>query len=264
VESEELEGMGDLGINATIKDAAAIHNAIRNLPNDIDFSNPAMLKMLPFPSTLDLPFQRFHWNMQDNVKHFRYMGRSRFTDLHEMTRGPHFLAGWEKIYLYGSSGSGKSHLLAALACQLIRERKRVVYIPDCGDLLYDFVEVIQDALRCAFHDSPLLDDIESACNADALLKFWKAQKGIYFIVDQLNALELGGRTQALDEVKKDVTGWLRKMILRHRYIFSASANEISNQVADMKQSKITVIRINGGMTQVGRHQTLPGNTTHIV
>jgi hypothetical protein len=119
------------------------------------------------------------------------------------------------------------------------------------------VEVVQDALRCTFHDSPLLDDIESACNVDALLKFWKAHKDIYFIVNQLNALELGGRTQALDEAKKDVTGWLGKMRLRHKYIFSASANEISSQMADMKQSQNTLIQINGGMTQVGRHR----NTT---
>jgi energy-coupling factor transporter ATP-binding protein EcfA2 len=208
--------------------------------------------MLPFPSTLDIPFQRFDVTTQDNVNWFQYMGRSRFAELHKMTRGRHFLAGFEKIYLYGSSGSGKSHLLAALACQLIREGARVVYIPDCGDLLYDFAEVIQNALRCAFFDSPLLVNIESALSIDALVEFWKAQED-YFIIDQLNALELGGRTHALDEKKKEVTGWLNKMILHHQYIFSASANETSNQLADMKQSKITVFRINGGMTEVRRH-----------
>ena len=112
------------------------------------------------------------------------------------------------------------------------------------------MDVIWEVLFCTFHDMPFLKDIELIHDTDGLFGFWKRQQGMYFIVNQVNALELGGHTQSLDDKKKDVIGWLDKMRSKHRYIFSASANEPSNQQADMKQSGTMVIRLNGGMSQV--------------
>ena len=238
---------------------SAIHKAIRGLPGDLDFSDPTQLTMLPFPSPLAIPFQRFEWREQDNLCYFQYMGRSKFTDLYALTQGPNFRKGFEKIYLYGSSGSGKSHILAALACCLIWEGKRVVYVPDCSLLLADFAQTIRIALSCAFYDSQKhLKTIESARNVDALIDFCHKQTDIHFIVDQLNALELGGRNKNSDDTKRRVKESLGRMTLLQKYIFSASANEQSNQVADQKQSGITVVRINGGMNQVCRNCNAPG------
>jgi len=178
------------------------------------------------------------------------MGRSKFGELASRMEHADFVEGIENLYLYGTSGSGKSHILAALACKLIREGERVVYVPDCARLLDNFEWAIRTALCCAFYDSPLLETIESALDVDALLRFWKKQKKFYFIVDQLNALELGGRHASLDEDKKRVTKRLHEMRVHHKYIFSASANKKSNVDADMKQGGITVIRFLGGMNKV--------------
>ena len=209
-----------------------------------------MFTTLPFPSPLEIPFQRFEWRNIDNVAGFSYMGRLKFAELYKLMQGSNFLAGYEKIYLHGTSGSGKSHILAALVCRLICERKRVVYIPDCSLLLADFTLVIRSALRFAFYDSePHLTFLESADKED-LFTFCAGQTDVYFVVDQLNALELGGRNAYLDDVKKDVMGYLLKMKLGHKYIFSASASEQSNREYNLKQSGITVIPINGGLTEV--------------
>ena len=178
------------------------------------------------------------------------MGRSKFGELASRMEHADFVEGIENLYLYGTFGSGKSHILAALACKLIREGERVVYVPDCATLLDDFEWAIRTALCCAFYDSPLLETIESALDFDALLRFWRQQRKLYFIVDQLNALELGGRHASLDEVKEKVTQRLHQMRIHHKYIFSASANEKSDVQANMKQGGITVIRFLGGMSKV--------------
>jgi hypothetical protein len=215
----------------------AIHKAIQKLP-DFDFSDPTLLTMLPFPSTLGIPTQRFKWSKQDNFYLFQYMGRSKFKDLLGRVQGDNFLEGFEHIYLCGSSGYGKSHILAALACKLIREKKRVLYIPNCAELLMDFKEVIRIGLYFACYESePLLEEIRSALDFDDLYRIWKKQKDIYFIVDQLNALEPDS-----DVKKGQVTEWLKTMSRGRQYIFSAFANEQSNRVA--------VISCNGGMNQV--------------
>ena len=40
-----------------------------------------------------------------------------------------------RIYVYGSMGYGKSHMLAALACLLVKQNERVIYFPDCRSML---------------------------------------------------------------------------------------------------------------------------------
>jgi hypothetical protein len=235
---------------------AAIHNAIQSLPEDLDLSDPAFLTPLPFPSPLEVPFQRFEYHGKD-PRYFQYMGRSKFTELYDWTQRDSFLSGFESIYLYGSSGSGKSHILAALACRFIREGKRVVYIPDCRLLLDNFSKYLRLALRCAFYDSPHLKTVDSIRDFERLLEFCENHTEIYFIVDQLNALELGGRNEGRDDEKKRVKGYLARITSRHKYIFSAPANQKSNQAADSKQTGISVIRMHGGMNQVSRALTLP-------
>ena len=225
---------------------AAIHKAIRDL-DTIDFADPAKLTMLPFPSPLEVPYQRFKWHKQDDVSHFSCMGRSKFIELYEQTQGPNFVEAFESIYLYGPSGSGKSHILAALVCLLIRKGKHVVYIPDCRTLIDGFMRNMQMAFCFAFHE-----DIASFRTIEDLVKFsgdqaWLApDRRFYIIVDQYNAFE----GDHLKQEKQKARGSLLEIASGHHFILSAFANEQSHMMAEQKQSGMTVFKLLGGMDDV--------------
>lgn len=222
--------------------------SIKAIPKNDDFSDPTMFCSLPFPSLLEIP-ARFTESNRNGVQHFEYMGRSKFGELRERMKEKRFLDSYERLYVYGTSGSGKSHILAALVCQLIREGERVVYLPDCYRLLEDPAQVIWHALLFAFYDTTDLDTIRNCNDVDALIAFMSQQRYLYVVVDQMNALELSANDERAAK-KSQVRDWLDRMKRNHRYIFSASANEKSSREAHMKQSGIAVFYILGGMTKV--------------
>jgi len=63
-------------------------------------------------------------------------------------------------------------------------------------------------------------------------------------------LDIVADNDSAKEAKVQASRWLRALRFKHRYVFSASANEISNQEADRKQSGISVFRTFGGMSKV--------------
>ena len=101
-----------------------------NLKN---YSDPKDVCRLPFPSVNATP-RRF--SLSDDEE-FSDMGRECFVkvwpeeflevQLNSLYR--------QVIYVYGGKGFGKSHILAAFACLLIRRNHPVVYIPDCRGML---------------------------------------------------------------------------------------------------------------------------------
>jgi hypothetical protein len=101
----------------------AIHKAIKAMPDNLNLSSPSTFTVFPFPSPLSMPSQRFKKKKINGIDHFEYMGRSQFRKLQKRVENEDFLDASESLYLYGTSGSGKSHLLAALVYQLIREGK---------------------------------------------------------------------------------------------------------------------------------------------
>ena len=229
--------------------SAAIHKAIKTMSDNLDLSNPSTFTTLPFPSWLSIPSQRFETKEINGVVHFEYMGRLKFRELEKCIEKQHFLNACESLYLYGTSGSGKSHLLAALVYHLIREGERVFYIPDCSSLLLNGAAVIRAALTFAFYDSPVLGTIDDLHDVDALISWVARHQNVYIIVDQVNALD-PAENDSLMKAKVQASRWLRLLRFKHRYIFSASANEISNREADRKQSGIAVFPIFGGMSSV--------------
>ncbi|KAG9033181.1 hypothetical protein FS842_003981 [Serendipita sp. 407] len=231
---------------------SSIHEAIKLIDPNLDFSNPCVLTNLPFPSTLRMPEERFKAIDDDknlhNVIKFPYMGRLKFSELlAAVQRGP-FTRG-EKLYLYGASGTGKSHMLAAFVCKLVREGKRVVYIPDCRELLENFVDAVREALLFAFYDDLCSwDIIFNARTTSHLQQFLngRPKHSLYFIIDQRNALDQHNPDL---QQKIDVSCSLRCMAYGQLYIFSASANEESSRDADHKQSGINTIYFCAGMTE---------------
>ena len=213
------------------------------MPDHLDLSDSSTFNDLPCPSPLLMPPQRFESKVINGIDHFEYMGRAQFHELQERINDNIFQKGAETIYLYGTSGSGKSHLLAALVYHLVRKGQRVFYIPDCYRLLLDPVETMWNAYHFAYNDSP---DLRTTESVKELIESMRNDREVYIIVDQVNALE----SETNKEVKDQVSRWLRTLRSNHRYLFSASANEKSNQDAEKKQNGISVFPMFGGMNLV--------------
>ena len=175
-------------------DISSIHEAIQSIDPNLDFSDPRTSITLPFPSLLPMPERFQNAEFKDNMKGFQFMGRSIFSNLLQEVQSSDFLGKRHNLYLYGTSGTGKSHLLAALVCHLVRDRKRVVYLPGCLHLLEDARECFRSALLFAFYDDyHSRQTIEGTWIVDDLLEFVRKQPrgSLYLIIDQRNTLELG-------------------------------------------------------------------------
>ena len=234
-----------------------IHHAIQSLRPETDLSDPNTFITLPFPSPLRTPTERFAIHPRgDTVKRFQYMGRSLFQDLLTAVADPSFLDGSTTLYLCGPSGTGKSHLLAALVCHLVREGERVVFIPDCSALLTDLRGVIRKALLFAFHDNPYLrDEINLANDMDDLVRIveQRAHHTLYIIVDQRNALDPAGSMDLQDVDKTAAFRTIDSLRAFQRYIFSASANEQSDREHRDKQTEIKALEYRAGLNKVWPH-----------
>jgi len=210
------------------------------MPHDLDLSNPSTFTTLPFPSLLQMPSQRFETKDINDVDHFEYMGRTPFRELQQRTQNVNFLKGSESLYLYGTSGLGKSHLLAALAYNLVREGSRVFYIPDCSTLLLEPAKTMWTALNFALYDSAVLGTIGNPRDVEELIELMSGHSDLYIIVDQVNALDIVADNDSRKAKKVQALNWLDALRFNHRYVFSASANEASNREADRKQSGLLV------------------------
>src|SRR5207248_2589765 len=91
------------------------------------------------------------------------------------------------VWLYGTRGYGKSYMLAALVCYLVAQDERVVYIPNCRELLKDSVKYVQAAMLFAWaDDSTAQEEIIKLHNEDAISAFFDSQKPLIIVVDQKN------------------------------------------------------------------------------
>jgi len=222
---------------------------IQALSGDLQYDNPVTHVFLPFPSLIELPVNRFLWTNKSGVLYFEFMGRTIFGELTTRTEKENFANALEALYVYGTSGSGKSHLIAAFVCQLIRMGLRVLYLPDCYFMLMDPPSAIWKALIFAFHDTNDLDDVDMF-NHQSMLNFISGKVDLWIIVDQLNALEVLGKDDGFNHRKIDVRAMLDCMQPGHRYVFSASANEASNREVTFKQKRTDVLTVYGGLSNV--------------
>ncbi|KAF8539204.1 hypothetical protein BDD12DRAFT_981132 [Trichophaea hybrida] len=187
-------------------------------------SNPARITSLPFPSLAGpLPTTRFHLN----DGYWDYIAREIFEELlqkvEELKRNPH--AG---LWLYGTIGYGKSHLLAALVCYLISTGDTVVYLPDCRVLGANPVSYVRLAMLLAW-----------------------AGDSVVFVVDQMNALEkspAGEDDNLADQRKQDIWQWLQLCWTRQKPIFSTSANFNTYFWMHRKQTHTLKLLVHGGFT----------------
>eukprot|EP00736_Rhodelphis_marinus_P007247 Rmarinus@m.1840 len=204
-----------------------------------DYSDPLKWQTLPFPFLGRVPKDRFHLVNRS----FQFMGRVRFS---ELLNTLHCFCedGWQEFLLYGTMGYGKSHILAALAVYLLRSKKRVVYLPDCRFMLLDPVTYLRKALFLCFHDDPSAqEDLARCLTSDELVIFCASEKGLFFIVDQFNALEDSRDTKQSE---------CRRLIIRasdpHVCLLAASANNETAREISQKQTNRKVVKWFGGFS----------------
>ena len=124
-------------------------DSIDPFPRAVDqFSDPTFEHMLPFPFISSEAPVRFKL-VEENWK---YVGRTKFKELVQELKEVQESKNHPTLWLYGTQGYGKSHLLAALVCHLIARDERVIYIPDCRALLEDSVEYLQATMLFAWAD----------------------------------------------------------------------------------------------------------------
>jgi len=236
---------------------AELHERIGQLSADPSvYSDPSRSIELPFPSTNKIP-SRFAISNRT----FLFLGREKFTVLWEIwikiSADPDHR---QAIYVYGTRGYGKSHILAALACLLVRNKERVVYIPDCRTMLSGPLVYLQNALIFAFAGSQSseyrkriweCEQVEDL--ADFCVQYGREGGRLCFIIDQKNALdpEPKGQNDVTDEEKATIRRLLRCMATQHVEITSASANHKTARHMARKDTGEQRISLLGGMTEVG-------------
>ena len=270
-----LEAMQKVAIGSKLAgDACKRRNDIRQeiralgILDDIavKFSDPAFHNKLLFPFVNDTVPTRFGI---DNENKWFYMGREIFTELLNEVQKP-WLPNRSSLWVYGTRGYGKSHLLAALVYCLSATKKRIVYIPDCRGCLNDPIPCIRAAMLFAWADD------ESKKGEIMTLKTWaeiyeffqncryasfrgSRERELIFVIDQMNALaQLNVDDDSEKTNKANLRDWLRKFTAGHKAIFSTSANYTTFLQRSKRQTTEVTIRVYGGFTPVSSNNIAEG------
>ena len=154
-------------------------------------------------------------------------------------------------------GYGKSHILAILAGLLSRIGKRVVYLPDCRELVGNTMCYMKTALLCAFAD-PLSSDVRNEIRAlgsqDDVIAFCSQHPSTYFIIDQMNALDREDANMDIvtNEQKAVAQKYLGQLTYGHYRITSTSANHKTAVHMAKKQTGERKLPLMGGMSEVSK------------
>ena len=219
------------------------------LPRAVDkLSDPSVEHTLPFPFVgYDVP-NRFRVDEQAE-RNWRYVGRTKFKELVERLKLVRDSEDTRAIWLYGTQGYGKSHLLAALVCYLATQDERVVYIPDCRSWLLDPIGYVQAAMLFAWADDINTQNkiitLETEHEIEAFLK----KSDAIFVVDQMNALKTSNNPIE-GKKRSDLSSWLDRFTSRRKSVYSSSANDTNFHEASIKQNMNFVLTVYGGFSKV--------------
>lgn len=214
---------------------------LKTLPRSPEskFADPTSEHMVPFPFQGPVP-NRFKVNEDLD---FKFFGRSFFKSLYSSVTAMDVVTN-RRLYLHGTLGSGKSHMIAALAATLRRESPKmlVCYIPDCYELLmaHPPAEYIIRALYSTFcedEDEDIKDHLMSLLSGNHIspedqenrLRSFCAQvaylgKTILFIIDQANALDDADDDRVSNKKKEKVRTLLDGISHQHIKLESSTAN----------------------------------------
>jgi len=190
-----------------------------------EFSSSTFDTKLPFPFVGTAVPERFKVGDGDESDWF-YVGRERFTELLDLLRIVQRRRDHSALWVYGTKGYGKSHLLAALVCYLVAQKERVVYIPDCWKCIDNPVDYVRAAMLFAWADDPTIqDEIITLNTREMIYRFFQRQKKSIFVIDQMNAFGESDNGEDKDGgLKGEIYGWLTLCRAGHPAVLSTSAN----------------------------------------
>jgi hypothetical protein len=217
----------------------------------IQLSDPAFYTKLPFPFVGKILPKRFKTDPKDCRKMWSYMGREKFKKLQEEFEKMRESNDTSALWLYGTKGYGKSHLLAAFVCYLIARGERVVYLPDCRESIKGPVYDIRAALLLAWADDDSKQrEIMTLNNKEEINKFLERHEDAIISADQVNGIEI--KDEDSKEIKTDkrlLHECLVSIMKGHKTILSTSANNSYFQVEETQTSEDTM-PVYRGLTKV--------------
>jgi hypothetical protein len=185
-----------------------------------------------------------------------YAGRTKFKTLIEKLKRVRKSLQLTTVWLYGTQGYGKSHLLAALVCYLAAQDERVVYIPDCRALLKNHVDYVRTAMLFAWaNDIPTQKEIITLNTEKEIEDFFFRPEKIIFVIDQMNALKTSKRPEEATR-RAHVYNWITSLMSRHKSVFSSSANYWEFHDQTQQQSSNLVIYAYGGLDRVSHRKIM--------
>jgi DNA replication protein DnaC len=191
----------------------------------------------------------------DNKQKWPYAGRIMFRKLIEELKMVREGYTYTTVWLYGTQGYGKSHLLAVLACYLLAQDERVIYIPDCREWLRNPIGDIKKAMLFAWADEiTTQEEIETLRTEVEIEDFLMRQSNVLFIVDQLNALTESNGSNAEILRRGQLYSWLMRFTSDHIAVFSSFVNYEEFVDKSKKQTSNRVVPVYGGLERVS-HRT---------
>ena len=168
-----------------------------------------------------------------------------------------------ELLVYGTPGWGKSYMMAAAAVVLRQEFftgksvKRVVYLPDCGQLRGKPVVYMKNALLLAFADHPSsLQRIHACRTVEELVAFCdnvpKAECFLLFLADQTNKLtaKLHGDSVEKQQEKMVASRLLRHCSYQHFLVEAISINDSNKEEVQQKQENRKEMPMFGELEEV--------------
>jgi hypothetical protein len=214
-------------------------------------SDPTFERMLPFPfvgSEAPIRFKLVEENWQ-------YVGRTKFKELVQELQEVQGSRNYTTVWLHGTQGYGKSHLLAVLVCYLTARDERVVYIPDCPALLEDPVEYLQAIMLFAWADDIAIQKFIMTLNTlKKINHFFKNRKNVIFVIDQMNALKFDGSRE--QKKREDLSDWIKRFAFRHKKIYSFSVNNTDYHEEAQNQHQSRMLPVYGGLTEVSHRKIM--------
>ena len=221
-------------------------------------SDPSTLTSLPFPFADKSVPKRFKTALRPDHT-WLYAGREKFamlvSDVQEVRQSTED----RNLWVHGTKGYGKSHLLAALVCYLSAKKdEKVIYIPDCRMLADSPLPYICAALTFAWEgDYDTQQQIANLTTLDAVVMFLTKQSSIeenvIFVIDQLNGLL--GPDGSMTPHSEDISRWLKQCRAEFKAVLSSSANYKEFLLENEKQNYNKVLFTYGGLSPVSFNST---------